>query len=719
MYNIFFQQLDNMLLSQSRLVWAGGTIRVPLSALRPSSIARLTPQLHLSTARAGPQAKTARGIENYVRGVKKKWGDSLPERLLSPEEMRVYETYFGPPGRLIKQADIAEEDEHNARQTVFEHQPVERRRRVSAVKTNAVEGLMEEELTEEEAREIHSSKEPLTRAEAKASSTVGVQKAQEEEDPEHSPKEEESESEEEEEEEDNDLPDDAIRANHEQPTWLRVHPLSRIGRFATVPFTIFPSEPLTQLTVEMLSTVSNKHLDDLAQKLYGNPALHSSPIATEKKKNNTSSWPIHPSYPMSDIEADLHYAAVMPGLYAQALSALSELRRRLGRNWVLDDVRRILDVGTGGAGVVAWQSVVEAEEAANGAHVDTTPPGSDTPGSDSQGPDIKATVITASPALRNRSAKLLENTTFLPHLPDTNPTNTSPRVQTPPHPELQQQQPSRKYYDLIISTNILLPLREEYQRKLHIENLWSLLNPSGGVLLLIEKGTPLGFEAIAAARQHLLKYNISSPGSEHVPQSHPGYDGLEAKPKLKEPGHIIAPCTNHEECPMFPTGHVLQRKDFCRFPQRYIRPSYMQRLIGSPSRDHEDLHYSFVSFRRGIDYRQTPEAQNPINPTMDDFNTTTTPATSPYSEQQIRAHIYTLPRLILPSMKKKGHIIMDLCTNKGAIERWIVPKSHGKPEYRDAKKSRWGDLWALGAKTKIPRQLKVILLRLENSFLYR
>ncbi|CUS10966.1 unnamed protein product [Tuber aestivum] len=29
----------------------------------------------------------------------------------------------------------------------------------------------------------------------------------------------------------------------------------------------------------------------------------------------------------------------------------------------------------------------------------------------------------------------------------------------------------------------------------------------------------------------------------------------------------------------------------------------------------------------------------------------------------------------------------------GSIERWVVPQSLGKLEYRDARKSGWGDLW--------------------------
>jgi ribosomal protein RSM22 (predicted rRNA methylase) len=46
---------------------------------------------------------------------------------------------------------------------------------------------------------------------------------------------------------------------------------------------------------------------------------------------------------------------------------------------------------------------------------------------------------------------------------------------------------------------------------------------------------------------------------------------------------------------------------------------------------------------------------------------------------------------------------MDVCTPAGKIERWTVPKSFSKLAYHDARKTRWGDLWALGAKTTAER----------------
>jgi hypothetical protein len=66
-----------------------------------------------------------------------------------------------------------------------------------------------------------------------------------------------------------------------------------------------------------------------------------------------------------------------------------------------------------------------------------------------------------------------------------------------------------------------------------------------------------------------------------------------------------------------------------------------------------------------------------------------------------------LPRLVLPALKRRGHITLDLCTPVGTLERWTVPRSFSKQAFRDARKAQWGDLWALGAKTRIPKNVRL------------
>jgi ribosomal protein RSM22 (predicted rRNA methylase) len=75
------------------------------------------------------------------------------------------------------------------------------------------------------------------------------------------------------------------------------------------------------------------------------------------------------------------------------------------------------------------------------------------------------------------------------------------------------------------------------------------------------------------------------------------------------------------------------------------------------------------------------------------------------------------PRMIAPPLKRSGHVILEVCSasgkystgfrnfvidsylveltrkSTGEIERHTIPKSQGRQEYYDARKSAWGDLF--------------------------
>ncbi|CUS15846.1 unnamed protein product, partial [Tuber aestivum] len=129
---------------------------------------------------------------------------------------------------------------------------------------------------------------------------------------------------------------------------------------------------------------------------------------------------------------------------------------------------------------------------------------------------------------------------------------------------------------------------------------------------------PMGFEGFAYARSTILEDCIKDVG-----------EAFQSPPlaRMPEPGAVVAPaCKNHEQCPMFPSGPTdgTNRKDYCCFSQRYEHPSYLQRLMDESSRKknspYEDLEYSYVAFRRGIDHRT--DTKNKINPKIDDFGIT-------------------------------------------------------------------------------------------------
>lgn len=636
------------------------------------SLRRLLPRLRPPPPRAisslsaapKPDLNPKPTPEEYVRTVRERWGNNLPEGLLSPPERAVYERYYGQPGRILTAAEM--------------EAPAE-------VVT----------LQDRDGGHVDVDVSDVSGADVYLQDIEGSSREERERE----------EQDEEQDEEDEDADEDDVL--------LRTHPLTSVGRFATFPHTIIVPPEVQLPTFDLLSSVPNKHLDQAAHKTLGGAGLPDSPVYHNKGGKNLSDvWLSVEDSRMSDISSAVFMAAVMPGYYAQALSALTELRRRLGGDWVLGGgdepgVTNILDVGAGGAAVLAWRNIMAAEHARR---QDQTPGETEDPAAAAAADPVaglKATVVTAPDSLRHRVSRLLDNTIFLPRLPDRNPDNVTytpgqPALSFSPNPR----QP-RKVFDLIIATNNLLPLRESHMRKKRLRELWSHLSPTGGVLLFLEKGTPLGFEAVARARAALLTSYIASPDSDSRPIG--GNTGLSPDDALipKEPGAIIAPCTTHAPCPLFPNPHLggAARRDWCRFSQRYERPSYMQRILGADRTNHEDLQYSYVAVRRGADYRAVPA----VVPRPDEFTTTDGSAVvaSPYSMAQLRRYAFTLPRTVLKPIKRRGHVILDVCTPAGAIERWTVPKSFGRAAFRDARKSRWGDLWALGAKTKVLRNIKI------------
>ncbi|KAF8538905.1 mitochondrial small ribosomal subunit Rsm22-domain-containing protein, partial [Trichophaea hybrida] len=664
-------------------------------------------------------------IESYIRTVRDEWGNNLPEGLLSPEEYVAYERYYGPPIRILNSEEIEEmekelmgkdtlesedrtvtlEDVHGVEieNELEEVEPVEEAELVGETKpVKEAESMVGEELEETRNGEFQARSAKEAAMYARIADDIRRSLALAEQGGDQA----------------GEIDTiDEFDEDTEEP-FLRTHPLTQLGQSGTHPATIITPDSVTLPTTEFLSEVSNRHLDEAAHKIFGGPVLPNSPIVTGKSDKRFNGMPLDTSDGMSDMESNVHLAMVLPGYYAQTLSALTELRRRLGGDWILGreggtepGVKQVLDVGTGGAGILAWRAMIKAErelrdeEAAE--REDIKPTFTDTKPVEGEeeatSTGLKAVVVVGSSSLRFRMSKFLKNTNFISHLPDALADTKPPIFKDESSPETTPKQP-RKLYDLIISTNTILTIHEDHKRKSHVQNLWSLLNPKGGVLLLIEKGTPQGFEAIAGARQSLLKHNISTPDSQFIPLTE--YDDISTPRSPKEIASIVAPCTNHQECPMFISGPKKSaRRDYCSFIQRYERPGYMQRVLKAKARNHEDLQYSYVAVRRGIDV--TKQETPVITPKIEDFDTSVVPPKSPYSMPQLRTYAYTLPRAVFPPIKRQGHVILDLCTSMGKIERWTVPKSYGKIPYRDARKSRWGDLWALGAKTQIPRNLQL------------
>ncbi|KAI9833301.1 MAG: hypothetical protein M1819_003696 [Sarea resinae] len=678
---------------------------------------RIRPQLSHSSAREldddlqedtlEPQdtkdapARTQEQMEELVLRARRFFGESLPEGVLGVEEYKLYERLYGPPlQHPAEEDDLIEGNSDDAQETLGnalfrenkdgELEEVEDDLHPSDSESSHGHDLTilndiskalhpKEQGQGDEAQTARAEQRPAGLVDNGSSELSSI-----------------------------DIDDDAELDDinkYETSDSQRSHPLTVAGRFSMNHTTIqLPKASFTEPITSLLTDSSNKHLSDVAERVFGGrglPFSTSTPSSMKHLEQKPLSLEASQSK-MAEMEADVYLAAIMPGAYAGILSTLVEVRKRLGAEWIEELLKkeggpRVLDAGAGGAGVIAWREILKAETERIREYNAT----SSAPEEEEEQhlpPQGKATVVTGSSSLRHRASKLLDNTTFLPRLPDTIPSSSSS---------------PRKLYDLILAPYTIQHFTEPHTRKAHIQNLWSLLDPAGGVLVLLEKGHPRGFEAIAGARQMLLDTHISSPNAETYNTE---LEAPEMDPHTKkESGMIIAPCTNHAKCPMYLTeGKSAGRKDFCHFSQRYIRPPYLQRLLHAKGgRNHEDVAFSYLAVRRGRDDRvarnlvQGDEATDSAFAGHEHEHEHENENDHARAEPDKTISTLSLPRSILPPLKRRGHIILDLCTPSGTLERWTVPKSFSKLAYRDARKSAWGDLWALGAKTRVAREVRL------------
>ncbi|KAI3335510.1 mitochondrial small ribosomal subunit Rsm22-domain-containing protein [Ustulina deusta] len=671
-------------------------------------------------------------IELIVRQTRHTFGDTLPKGYLNDEEYKLYKRLYGPPLRETQPDDVgmpippnAVEDEYPyessekvlLRETEdgqFEEVVYETAEMFSPPPTpsSAESGNVASESTSEDITvQDLPSEAGLTYINAvaknrrefnallklqkdfEAASLRPPEEDVEEEEPREEEKEEEEEEEEEEEiDEEDDTEPDATFGHLAD----RVHEFSRIGHWRTNPSTLqLPKADFVTPITKLLDRTDIKHVREAAEKAFGGPGLPFS-VATPASKRNVEQKPVLMAaghHRMSEIEADAFIATLLPGMYSSVMSVLVEVRKRLGSQWMTQlmsrgngDGPRVLDVGTGGAGLVAWEQVLQAEwdlAREKGRKAGFTPPG-------------KKTAVVGSEQLRQRVSRFLHNTTFLPRLPD--------YLHSGDHPDkLEGGEASlpRKQFDIIIASHQLMPIKEGFRRKAMLDNLWEMLSPEGGILIVMEKGHPRGFEAVGDVRARLLDEFIVSPTSGPRPEP------IEPETRReREPGMIIAPCTNHKACPMYLTpGLTPGRKDFCRFSQRFIRPPFLQNVLGATHRNHEDIDFSFVAAQRGTLPGTLPGTEKLALPIQG--RDATDNAFGGYENSPTTPDPLSLPRNILPPIKRQGHVILDLCTPAGTLERWTVPKSFSRQAYRDARKAKWGDLWALGAKTRVARPVRL------------
>ncbi|KAF9350518.1 37S ribosomal protein S22 [Mortierella sp. NVP85] len=287
-------------------------------------------------------------------------------------------------------------------------------------------------------------------------------------------------------------------------------------------------------------------------------------------------------------------------------------------------------------------------------------------------------------------------------------------------------------HDIVVSAFTLSELTEPGLRKSTLEHLWESTND---MLVLIDRGTPNGFRVLAEAREQILGLDLD------LIKTKPKYDAYgnrlpdEERP-TREPAHVLAPCPHDKVCPMF--ASLARDTQWCHFSQKLQRPDFLRKTKHSKE-NYEDSKYTYVVLRKGPRPLFNPPTSPPPTSTL-----TTTSTSIPLEQFEIQPqqsagdiHVptdssvtkrtkYKKPpppppvtydnpedmftashswsRIVVPPLKKDGHVVIDTCAANGYLERIIIPRSQGKIPYRDARKAMWGDLFPHAPKNKPVRK---------------
>ena len=250
-------------------------------------------------------------------------------------------------------------------------------------------------------------------------------------------------------------------------------------------------------------------------------------------------------------------------------------------------------------------------------------------------------------------------------------------------------------FDICIAAYSLNELQNDVQRH---QVLNKLMHSSQKYIILIEPGTPHGFSIIEDSRRYILKVSR----------------------KLGIPYHVVAPCPHDGPCPL------ASARSWCHFSQRHFRTEEQRiavtSLTGKAPRDTYMERFSYVILERGMrdEVQDSPllPDRNGENPLLLDDNDTDDEAgamdhTSLMHSTTLIEKLLKVPNSrILRSRKRKGHVILDLCSvlddqgaflgkESGTIIRQTVSRRTSKASwdngsmYKDSKTLQPGDQWPL------------------------
>lgn len=203
-------------------------------------------------------------------------------------------------------------------------------------------------------------------------------------------------------------------------------------------------------------------------------------------------------------------------------------------------------------------------------------------------------------------------------------------------------------YDLVVVSYVLSELTTPKVRRRLVRSLWQRLQP-GGMLVIIEPGTPVGALCVREARHSLL-----GVGEHDVNKGGTPVDGRAT---------TVAPCPHDGACPLDLAS------TWCHFGQR-VRRTQLLRSAKSAQNNFEDEKFSYVILER-----MTLAAERAADVAA-----------------AAAAPVEPFARILGPPNKRSGHVVLRGCFADGSANSITVPRSAGAQQYTSARKSGWGDV---------------------------
>jgi len=219
-------------------------------------------------------------------------------------------------------------------------------------------------------------------------------------------------------------------------------------------------------------------------------------------------------------------------------------------------------------------------------------------------------------------------------------------------------------FDLVVASYTLSELGDDSQRVKAVQLLYELLSPEG-VIVFIEVGTPQGSHIVRSARQMLL--------------------GMEDANGAKVTA--VAPCTHDGECP-------LALGFWCSFTQLVTDEAAMNDK------------YSYIALRKTPKREKRKKQEDNEDNTdkekaslvqrlVDRDNQDTRNLSLLYETKRERKKIIRedWARVVRSPIKNRGHVVMDVCTPQGRLERMVFSRSNTiNTLYGAVRRTRWGGL---------------------------